>query len=82
MTVFPVYFKVGITLPHRHSEFISESSSFENAYKRTFLSHNPRDKSQGQETIEFPYPTIHAINREAMKQPSIYISIQNPGNQP
>jgi hypothetical protein len=27
-------FKVGITLPHRHSEFISESSSFENGYKR------------------------------------------------
>jgi plasmid rolling circle replication initiator protein Rep len=34
MTVFPTVFKVGITHPHRHSEFISESVSFKNGFNR------------------------------------------------
>ena len=42
MTVFPVDFKVGITHPDRHSEFSSESSSFEKRLQPNYLSKKKR----------------------------------------
>ena len=50
MTVFPVDFKVGITHPDRHSEFSSESPSFEKRLQLKFPSKkwNPSQQSQRQ----------------------------------
>jgi len=61
MTAFPVDFKVGITLPHRHSEFISASVSFKNGYNRTFLSHKPAINRGTMKTIHLRLNSLSEV---------------------